>query len=158
MNKQTVKKAPPRIIVNNKKARHDYQIGEHFEAGIALEGWEIKSIRAGRAQLRDSYVVLKQGEAWLVGAHLSPLGNIAEHVRVDPQRTRKLLLHKRELGKLFGAVQKQGFTVVALDFHWHKNRVKVEIAMARGKKLHDKRQTIKQREWDREKHRILKNR
>ena len=156
MNKQTSKKPVPRIIATNKKARHDYYIEQRFEAGLVLEGWEVKSIRAARVQLRDSYVVLKRGEAWLVGAHLAPLINIAEHVQADPQRSRKLLLNKRELSKLFSAVHKQGYTVVALDLHWHKNKIKAEIALAKGKKTYDKRETIKHREWEREKHRALK--
>ena len=155
MNKQTAKKTA-RIIVDNRKARHDYQIQEHFEAGVVLEGSEVKSLRAGRAQLRDSYVILKKGEAWLLGAHISPLPTASTHITPDPQRSRKLLLNQRELSKLHGAVQRQGFTVVALNLHWHKKFVKAEIALAKGKKTHDKRETLKQREWDREKQRILR--
>lgn len=155
MNKQT-SAPPPRIIATNKKARHDYEIEQQWEAGLVLMGWEIKSIRAGRVQLRDSHVVFKGGEAWLIGSHITPLLNIAGHMEADPQRTRKLLLKAREIGKLFGAVQKQGYSVIPLNLHWHKNRVKVTIALGKGKKTHDKRQTLKQREWDREKHRVLK--
>lgn len=157
MNKQISKKPAQRTIALNKKALHDYYVEQRFEAGLVLEGWEVKSIRAGRVQLRDSYVVFKSGEAWLIGAHLSPLPNVAEYMKADPQRSRKLLLNKREIGKLFGAVQKQGLTVVPLDLHWHKNHVKVEIALAKGKKTHDKREIIKRREWEREKHRVLKS-
>lgn len=155
MNKQTKSKAE-RIIATNKKARHDYYIEERFEAGLALEGWEVKSLRAGRVQLRDSYVVLKKGEAWLIGAHISPLPTASTHITPDPQRSRKLLLQQRELSKLFGAVNRQGYTVVPLDLHWHKSRAKAEVALAKGKKTHDKRQTVKRREWEREKQRVLK--
>ena len=155
MNKQTAKKAA-RIIADNRKSRHDYQIQEHFEAGLVLQGWEVKSLRAGRAQLRDSYVIIKKGEAWLLGAHISPLPTVSTHFVPDPQRLRKLLLKQRELSKLQAAVDRQGFTVVALNLHWHKKFVKVEIALAKGKKTHDKRETLKRREWDREKQRVLK--
>lgn len=155
MNKQTTNKTP-RIIATNKKARHDYYIEEHFEAGLVLEGWEVKSIRDHRVQLRDSYVIFKKGEAWLIGAHITPLSTVSTHIKADPQRSRKLLLHQRELNKLYGATQRQGFTVVPLDFHWHKNRVKAEIGLAKGKKSFDKRETVKRREWEREKHRVLK--
>ena len=155
MNKQTTKKTQ-RIIADNRKARHDYQIQEYFEAGLVLEGWEVKSLRAGRAQLRDAYVILKEGEAWLLGAHISPLPTVSTHFVPDPQRSRKLLLKQRELAKLQVAVHRQGFTVVALNFHWHKKLVKVDVALAKGKKTHDKRETLKRREWDREKQRVLK--
>ncbi|WP_267256869.1 SsrA-binding protein SmpB [Coxiella endosymbiont of Ornithodoros maritimus] len=157
MNKQISKKPAQRTIALNKRALHDYYVEQRFEAGLVLEGWEVKSIRAGRVQLRDSYVVFKGCEAWLIGAHLSPLPNVAEDMKADPQRSRKLLLNKREIGKLFGAVQKQSLTVVPLDLHWHKNHVKAEIALAKGKKTHDKRETIKRREWEHEKHRVLKS-
>src|SRR3990167_11003866 len=152
MNKQTNKPAP-RLIASNKKARHDYTIEQQFEAGLALEGWEVKSIREGRIQLRDSYVIFKKGEAWLIGTHISPLPTVSTHITPEPDRSRKLLLHQHELNKLTMAVQREGYTVVPLDLHWHKNRVKAEIALAKGKKSHDKRETIKRREWEREKHR-----
>lgn len=155
MNNQTKSKTE-RIIATNKKARHDYHIEQCFEAGLVLEGWEVKSLRAGRIQLRDSYVVLKKGEAWLIGAHFSPLPTASTHITPDPQRSRKLLLSQRELSKLFASVNREGYTVVPLDLHWHKNRAKAQIALAKGKKTHDKRQTIKRREWEREKARILK--
>jgi len=155
MNKQTKSKTE-RIIATNKKARHDYHIEKRLEAGLVLEGWEVKSLRAGRVQLRDSYVTLKKGEAWLIGAHISPMATASTHITPDPQRSRKLLLNQRELSKLFSAVNQQGYTVVPLDLHWHKNRAKAEIALAKGKKTHDKRQTIKCREWEREKQRIFK--
>ncbi len=157
MNKQT-KKPAPRLIATNKKARHDYHIEQQFEAGLVLEGWEVKSIREGRVQLRDSYVVFKNGEAWLIGTHIAPLLTASTHITPDPERTRKLLLNKHELNKLMGAVQREGYTLVPLDLHWHKNRVKADIGLAKGKKTHDKRETLKRREWEREKHRILKSR
>lgn len=147
-----------RVIAQNRKARHDYHIEQTFEAGIALEGWEVKSLRAGRAQLRDSYVLLKGGAAWLIGVNISPLNTISTHVKADPDRTRKLLLHQRELDKLFGAVSQKGFTVIALDLHWKNQYAKAEIALVKGKKLYDKRETEKKREWEREKGRVLKSR
>ena len=155
MNKQTDKKTA-RLIADNRKARHDFTIQEHFEAGIQLHGWEVKSLRAGRAQLRDSYVILKHKEAWLLGTHISPLPTVSTHFEPDPQRSRKLLLNQRELNKLHVAVQRQGFTIVPLNLHWHKKFVKVEIALAKGKQTHDKRETLKRREWEREKQRTLK--
>ena len=144
------------VIASNKKALHHYSIEQRFEAGIALEGWEVKSIRAGRVQLRDSYVTVKNGESWLIGVHISPLPNVAEYIMPASQRSRKLLLNEYEIGKLFGSVQKQTLTVVPLNLHWHKNYIKAEIAIAKGKKTYDKREMIKRREWEREKHRILK--
>ena len=157
MNKQVRKKPAPRLPVQNKKALHDYHIEQRFEAGLVLEGWEVKSIRAGRVQLRDSYVVFKGGEAWLIGTHFSPLPNVSEYIKADPQRSRKLLLNKGEIEKFFGAVQKKGLTVVPLDLHWRKNNVKAEIALAKGKKTQDKREAIKRRAWEREKSRVLKS-
>ena len=124
----------PRLIADNRKARHDYHIEQTLEAGIMLLGWEIKSIRAGRAQLADSYVVIKDDAAWLLGAHITPLNAASTHVKADPQRTRKLLLHLSELNKLIGAVQRKGYTVIPLNLHWHKNRVKVDIALVKGEK------------------------
>jgi SsrA-binding protein len=150
------KKTLERLIANNKKATHDYHIEQRYEAGLMLEGWEVKSIRAGRVQLRDSYVIFKNGEAWLIGMHISPLETVSTHITADPQRTRKLLLNQHEIAKLFNAIQREGYTAIPLDLHWHKNRVKVEIALGKGKKTHDKRETLKRREWEREKHRVLK--
>lgn len=155
MNKQSKKKPPERIIAANKKAFHDYTIEDRFEAGLVLEGWEVKSIRAGRIQLKESYVILKKGEAWLIGSHISPLPTASTHINPDPLRTRKLLLHERELAKLLKSKEREGYTIVALDFHWYHNRVKVEIALAKGKKEHDKREATKRHEWNREKQRIL---
>ena len=150
-------KTPSRTIATNKKAFHDYFVEQRFEAGLALKGWEVKSLRAGRAQLKESYVILKHGEAWLVGAHISPLKTASTHVETDPTRSRKLLLHHRELNKLMSAKDREGYTIVALDLHWTNNHVKLEIATAKGKKQHDKRETQKRKDWDREKHRIMKN-
>ena len=144
-------------IATNKKAFHDYFIEKKFEAGLALQGWEVKSIRANRVQLKESYVVLKNHEAWLIGAHFSPLLSSSTHIKPDPTRSRKLLLHKKELDKLMMAKNKQGYTIVALNIHWRKNCAKLEIAIAKGKKLYDKRDSDKQKTWDREKHRLLKN-
>jgi SsrA-binding protein len=143
------------IIADNRKARHDYHIESQFEAGLVLEGWEIKSLRAGRAQLKESYVIIKAGEAWLVGAHISPLANVSTHITPDPVRSRKLLLHKNELNKLIGAVQRKGYTIVPLNLHWKKGRAKLEIALAKGKKLYDKREAEKRRDWERQKQKIL---
>ncbi len=150
------KNLPERMIAQNRKAWHDYHIEQKFEAGLALEGWEVKSLRAGRAQLQDSYVILKNGAAWLIGAHISPLNTVSTHIKADPQRTRKLLLHQRELDKLIGAVQQKGYTIIALDFHWHKSFVKLEIGLAKGKKLYDKRESEKRRDTDRELQKVMK--
>lgn len=154
MNKQS-KTTAERLIATNKKAFHDYAIEDRYEAGVMLQGWEVKSIRAGRAQLKESYVILKQGEAWLIGAHISPLPTASTHIIPDPVRTRKLLLHARELAKLHRAREREGYTIVPLDLHWLNNHVKVEIGIAKGKKAHDKRQSTQERDWDREKQRLL---
>ena len=143
-------------IAQNRKARHDYAIEQKFEAGLALQGWEVKSLRAGRAQLKEGYVVLDRGEAFLIGAHISPLTSASTHVRADPTRSRKLLLHREELNKLIGAVERRGYTLVPLSLYWKHGRAKIEIALARGKQAHDKRQDIKQRESDREISRAIK--
>ncbi len=142
------------IIADNRKARHDYHIETQLEAGLVLEGWEIKSLRAGRAQLKESYVIIKGGEAWLVGAHISPLATASTHITPDPVRSRKLLLHHNELNKLTGAVQRKGYTIVPLNLHWKKGRAKLEIALAKGKKLYDKREAGKRRDWERQKQRL----
>jgi len=157
MSKQSKKsKAPSRIIATNKKARHDYFIEVEFEAGVVLEGWEVKSIRANRVQLKESYVQVKNHEVWLIGCHISPLNTASTHVEPDPTRTRKLLLNYKEINKLTKGKEAQGFTIVPLDLHWHHNRVKAQIALAKGKKQYDKRETNKQRDWNRQKARILK--
>lgn len=151
------KKQPGNVIAQNKKARHDYFIEDTMEAGLVLEGWEVKSLREGKANLSESYIHLKDGEAWLLNCHISPLQTVSTHITANPVRYRKLLLHNRELGKLFGAQQKQGYTIVALKLYWKNNLVKLEIGMAKGKKLHDKRATEKEREWNRAKQRMLKS-
>ena len=151
------KPAPGNLIAANKKAGFDYELTDRIEAGLVLEGWEVKSLRAGRAQLRDSYVLLKDGEAFLLGAHIVPLPTASTHVKPEPDRTRKLLLNRREIDMLVGAVDRKGFTVVPSRMYWKKGRAKVEIALAKGKKQHDKRATEKERDWQRDKQRILKS-
>ena len=143
-------------IVENKKAFHDYFIEQRFEAGIALEGWEVKAIRAGRAQLKEGYVIVSNSELFLLGAHISPLPTASTHVQPDPVRTRKLLLHAEEISRLIGSVERAGYTLVPLNLHYSKGRVKLEIGLAKGKKQHDKRATEKDREWEREQQRVMR--
>lgn len=143
-------------IAINKKARHDYFILEQIEAGIALEGWEVKSLRAKSIQLKESYILIKNMEAWLLGAHISPLPTTSTHKLADPVRTRKLLLHKNELAKLVGSVERKGYTIVPLSMYWKNGRVKIEIGIAKGKQKQDKRAAIKERDWKRDKQRVLK--
>ena len=143
-------------IALNKKAKHDYLIEERFEAGIVLEGWEVKSLRAGKANIAESYVIIQDGALYLFGAHFTPLTSASTHVKTDPIRTRKLLLHNQEIGKIFGAIAKKGATCVPLALYWKKHLVKCEIALAKGKKLHDKRASDKERDWNREKQRIVR--
>lgn len=143
-------------IVENRKAFHDYFIEERFEAGLALEGWEVKSIRAGRAQLKEAYVVVKSGELLLIGAHISPLSTASTHIQADPTRTRKLLMHREEINRLVGKVERAGFTLTPIDLHYKSGRIKLEIGLAKGKKQHDKRATIREREWTREQQRALR--
>jgi len=150
-------KAPERLIAQNRKAWHDYFVDEKFEAGLVLEGWEVKCLRAGRAQLKEGYVVIDRGDAWLIGAHFSPLSSTSTHIQANPTRARKLLLHQSELNKLIGAVDRKGYTLVPLDLHWTRGRAKLEIGLARGKKAYDKRDDIKKRETDREMKRALKS-
>lgn len=147
---------PAKLIADNRRARFDYNLEQQWEAGIMLEGWEVKSIRAGRVQLNDSYAIIKDGAVWLLGAHITPLNTASTHITPDAQRTRKLLLHDYELKKIIGAVQRKGYTLVPLNMHWHKNRIKIELALAKGKKQHDKRETTKQRDWERQKQRLRK--
>lgn len=144
-------------IALNKKARHEYFLEDKFEAGIALQGWEVKSIRAGKANIADTYVIVKDGEAYLLGAQIQPLLSASSHVVCDPERTRKLLLKKRELDKLIGASEREGYAIVATAMYWKRHLVKLEIYLAKGKKSHDKRDTIKERDWQRQKSRILKH-
>lgn len=155
---KTVKGTGSSTIVVNKKARFDYNIEDRFEAGLMLEGWEVKSLRAGKVQLVDSYVIIKHNEAWLLGALITPLPTASTHIHPDPQRTRKLLLHRKELDRLIGAVERKGYTLIALSLYWKKGKVKAEIGLGKGKQTHDKRATQKDRDWQREKQRILKNR
>ncbi|HLE93110.1 MAG TPA: SsrA-binding protein SmpB [Sulfuricaulis sp.] len=145
-------------IAQNRKAWHDYFIEEKFEAGLALTGWEVKSLRAGRAQLKEGYVVIERGEAFLVGTHISPLTSTSTHSPANPTRTRKLLLHRAELNKLIGATERKGYTLVPLQLYWKHGRAKLEIGLAKGKQAHDKRADIKKRESDREMQRVLKSR
>ena len=158
MSKKDDKKAPPPTIALNKRARHEYFIEDRIEAGLALEGWEVKSLRASKAQITESYVVIKDGEAWLLGAHINPLPTASTHIHPDPTRTRKLLLNRGELDRLIGAVERKGYTLVALALYWKRGRAKLEIGLAKGKKEHDKRAAAKDRDWQREKQRIMKNR
>ena len=143
-------------IVQNKKATFDYSIEERIEAGIALEGWEVKAIRAGRAQIKEAYVMVRGAEAFIIGMHVSALPTASTHVRPDPTRTRKLLLHGAELAKLIGKVERSGYTLVPLNLHFAKGRIKAEIGLAKGKKQHDKREAEKERDWQREKQRLMR--
>ncbi|MBS1199411.1 MAG: SsrA-binding protein [Proteobacteria bacterium] len=143
-------------IALNKKARHDYFIDERYEAGLALQGWEVKALRAGRVQLKEGYVLLKDGEAFLFGSHVSPLPTTSTHVVADPTRSRKLLLHRRQIDSLVGAVERKGYTLVPLAMYWKNGKAKVEIGLARGKKQHDKRSDSRDRDWQREKGRLMK--
>ncbi len=150
-------KTPDNTIAVNRVARHDYFIEDDIEVGMVLEGWEVKSLRAGNLQLRESYVFIKDGEIWLTGAHISPLASASSHVKPDPTRTRKLLAHRREIDRLVGLVDRKGYTLVALSAYWSRGRAKMKIGIARGKKAHDKRATIKDRDWKRDQARMLKS-
>ena len=145
-------------IVQNRKAFHDYFVEQRFEAGIALHGWEVKAIRAGHVQLKEAYVIVQGDELFLFGCHISPLTTASTHVMPDPTRTRKLLLHAEEIRRLIGKVEQRGYTLVPLDLHYAKGRVKIAIGLAKGKKQHDKRETEKEREWQREQQRLLRRR
>ena len=151
------KKSESNTIVLNKKARHDFTLGDRFEAGIMLQGWEVKSLRAKKVQIRDSYVFIKNGEAWLSSTVITPLDTASTHIHPEPQRMRKLLLHRDEITKLISAIERKGFTMVATAMYWKKGRAKLEIALAKGKKEHDKRASEKDRDWKREKARMLKS-
>lgn len=156
-NNSKKKKPGSNTIALNKRARHEFTISEEIEAGLELQGWEVKSLRAGKANITDSYVFLKDGEAYLLAATITPLQAASTHVVADPLRYRKLLLNKRELDNLIGKVNREGYTVVALSLYWKKSWVKVKIGLAKGKKLHDKRSDIKDRDWQRAKERIMKH-
>jgi len=159
MSKKGNKASPSessKTVAVNKKARFEYFIEEKLEAGLALEGWEVKALRAGKAQLTESYVLLKEGQAWLFGCHITPLPTASTHVHPDPIRTRKLLMHRREIDRLVGAVERRGYTLVPLKMYWNRGRAKLEVGLAKGKKQHDKRATEKDRDWQRQKSRIMK--
>lgn len=145
-------------IAQNRKAWHDYFIEQKYEAGLTLRGWEVKSLRAGRAQLKEAYVMINGGEAFLVGAHISPLASASTHVQPDPVRARKLLLHAEEISRLIGAVERKGYTLVPLSLYWKRGRAKLAVGLAKGKQLHDKRESLKQREADRDRQRAMKAR
>ena len=157
MSKKTDKPAPAQIA-QNRKAWHDYFIEQKFEAGMVLHGWEVKSMRAGRAQLKEAYVVVENGEIFLIGAHVSPLPSASTHINPDPVRKRKLLLHRDEISKLVGSVERKGYTLVPLALYWKKGKAKLEVGLAKGKQAHDKRASIKERESDRELARAIKAR
>ncbi|MCK9509893.1 MAG: SsrA-binding protein SmpB [Pigmentiphaga sp.] len=144
-------------IIDNRKAFHEYFIEDRFEAGLVLQGWEVKSIRAGRAQLKESHIIVRNGELWLLGMHVSPLPTASTHIHPDATRTRKLLLKKDEISKLIGKVEQRGYTIVPINLHYKGGRIKLDIALARGKKLHDKRDSARERDWLREKDRIMKH-
>ncbi len=144
-------------IAQNKKAFFDYFIEERYEAGIVLEGWEVKAIRAGRVQLKEAYVLVRNGQIHLIGCHISPLPAASTHIQPDPIRTRKLLLHAEEIAKLIGKTERAGYTLVPLNLHYLKGRIKLEIGLAKGKKQHDKRETEKERDWQREKQRLMRS-
>jgi SsrA-binding protein len=150
-------KQPSPTIAQNRKARFDYFIEERTEGGLVLEGWEVKSLRAGKAQLTESYVILRDGELWLLGAHITPLTSASTHVEADPVRTRKVLLHRNEIDRLAGLVERKGYTLVPLELYWSKGRAKLAIGLARGKKQYDKRDTEKDRDWQRDKSRAMKS-
>lgn len=143
-------------IVDNRKARHDYFIEERYEAGLELQGWEVKAIRAGRAQLKEAYVIVKNAEVYLIGAHMTPLVSASTHIKADPTRTRKLLLHAEEIRRLIGKVERAGYTLVPLDLHYSRGRIKISVGLAKGKKQYDKRETEKRKEWQREQQRLIK--
>jgi len=156
MAKKPSKKPGGKTIALNKRAKFDYHLEERFEAGLALQGWEVKSMRAGKAQLTDSYVLLKDNEAWLIGANITPLNTASTHFVTEPDRTRKLLLNRRQLSQIFNAVNQKGHACIATALYWKGHLVKCEIALAKGKQTHDKRDTQKKQDWDRQKQRIMR--
>jgi SsrA-binding protein len=155
-SKKKNKQQNDRTIAVNRKARHDYFIEDNVEAGLALEGWEVKSLRAGRGNLTESYAIVNNGEVFLVGAHFSPLPSASTHVEANPTRTRKMLLNRREIDRLIGAVERKGYTLVPLSLYWQRGRAKLDLGLAKGKKQHDKRATDKDRDWQRQRARIMK--
>ena len=151
------KKTPSNQIAVNRKVRHDYSIEENFEAGLSLMGWEVKSLRAGRISMGESYILVKDNELWWFGGHISPLSSASTHVNTDPTRTRKLLMHRTEIDRLIGQVERKGYTLVPLSLYWKHGRVKLDIGLAKGKKSHDKRASDKERDWKRDQARIMKH-
>ncbi|MBB1488116.1 SsrA-binding protein SmpB [Oceanospirillum sediminis] len=154
--KQKKTKSTSNTIALNKRARHEYHVNDKFEAGVSLAGWEVKSIREGKVQITDAYVIMHQGEVWLMGAHITPLISVSTHIVAEPTRNRKLLLHKKEIAKIFATIQQKGQTCVPLALYWKNNKVKCEIALVTGKQQHDKRATEKDRDWGRQKARIVR--
>lgn len=157
MSKSRDKKQPSSTIAQNKRARHDYFIEDRLEAGLVLEGWEVKSLRAGKGRITEAYVIVKDGEAFLLGGHIQPLESASTHIVADTTRTRKLLLHERELATLIGATEQKGYTIVPLAMYWKRGRAKLEIALAKGKAKYDKRQTKKDADWNRRKAQLLRS-
>ena len=145
-------------ITVNKKIFHDYFVEEKYETGLVLEGWEVKAIRAGRTQLKEAYVIIKNGEIWLIGMHITPLLSASTHIHPDPTRTRKLLLHSRQIDKLIGLVERSGYALLPIDLHYTKGRIKLEIGLAKGKKQYDKREDAKEKDWKREQDQLMKSR
>jgi SsrA-binding protein len=157
MKKRSIKKDNGSQIAVNKKARFDYQIQETLEAGLVLEGWEVKSLRDGRSQLKEGYVNIKNGEAWLVGVNISPLKTVSTHIKPDPLRPRKLLLHRTELDRLIGSVERKGFSLIPMKLFWKRGNVKIEIGLGKGKQKHDKRQSQKEKDWSKQKSKMIKS-
>jgi SsrA-binding protein len=156
MSKQKHRKQPSATIALNRRARHDFFLEERFEAGLVLEGWEVKALRAGKGRIAEAYVLIKDREAFLLGGHIQPLESASTHVRVDPTRTRKLLLHERELAHLIGATEQKGYTIVPLAMYWKRGKAKLEVALAKGKAKYDKRQSQKEADWNRRKAQLLR--
>ena len=158
MAKAKKNKAPEgNVIAVNRRARHDFSIEDRLEAGLELQGWEVRSLRAGRAQIAEAYVVLKNSECWLLGAHIPPLPSASTHVVADPTRTRRLLLHRHEIDRLIGATERRGYTVVPLQLYWKRGRAKLEIGVAKGKRKHDKREDEKEKDWERQRQRLMRH-
>lgn len=156
-NNKQKQNAEDRLIAQNKRARYEYYIEDTYEAGVMLEGWEVKSLREGRAQITEAYVIVKKSEVWLIGAHFIPLKQTCTHVFADATRTRKLLMNRKEISTLIGKVDRAGYTIIPLDLHWTNGRAKLQVGLAKGKKTHDKRDTIRERDWQREQGRVMRN-
>lgn len=156
-NNKQKQNAEDRLIAQNKRARYEYYIEDTYEAGVMLQGWEVKSLREGRAQITEAYVIVKKSEVWLIGAHFIPLKQTCTHVFADATRTRKLLMNRKEISTLIGKVDRAGYTIIPLDLHWTNGRAKLQVGLAKGKKTHDKRDTIKERDWQREQGRVMRN-